>query len=68
MDFWMVTLTPITPALKRPSRILVFSAFSGTRPPQKPVNAKLFQKLYTLHGVCQIMVCSSYQHQRKVSS
>jgi len=33
----MVTFKPRTPALKRPSRILVLRAFSGIRPPQNPV-------------------------------
>jgi len=32
----MITFKPRTPASKRPSRILVLCAFSGTRPPQKP--------------------------------
>lgn len=35
------TFKPRTPASRRSSKILVFMAFSGTRPPQKPVNRML---------------------------
>jgi hypothetical protein len=33
----IVTFKPRTPAFRRPSRILELNAFSGTKPPQKPV-------------------------------
>lgn len=34
----MATFNPRTPAFKRASRALALYAFSGTRPPQKPVD------------------------------
>jgi hypothetical protein len=37
-DTWeIVTFKPRTPAFRRPSRALELNAFSGTKPPQKPV-------------------------------